>query len=123
MKQSNQYTFKIQNKHPLHFFYAVDKESFKPDITSMASVYPNPVSTTVTFPIFIANTNESVRIEIYDGLGKIIKSIANASYGSGLHMEHWDCSDEQGSRVSSGMYVYRFVGRNNLVQTGKLIVK
>ncbi len=123
MKQNSQYNFKIQGKHPLHFFYAVDKESFKPDITSLASVYPNPVSTTATFPVFVANSSERVQIEIYDNLGKVVKSIGNGIYDAGLHMEQWDCTDSQGSRVSSGMYIYRFVGENNLIQTGKLIVK
>jgi len=123
MKQNERYSFKIQGKHPLHFFYAADKENFKPDVTTLASVYPNPVTSTVTFPVFIANSNATVQLEIYDNMGKVVKTILNSSNVQGLHMEQWDCLDSQGARVAPGMYIYRFVGENHVVQTGKLVVK
>ncbi|HCW08107.1 MAG TPA: hypothetical protein DGG95_12165, partial [Cytophagales bacterium] len=63
MKQTDHYNFELNERHGLHFFYASSKEYLKPDVTSLADVYPNPVSTTVTFPFFTAE-NGNVQIEV-----------------------------------------------------------
>lgn len=123
MKEVGHYQFKLAGgKHPLHFLYAKDAESLKPDVTSLVEVYPNPVSTVVTFP-FLTSSHDFVKLEIWDLTGKKIRTVIDREFPAGLQKVQWDVTDDQGARVASGLYIYRFIGTGNVVQTGKLIIR
>lgn len=78
--------------------------SFADDISDVY-VYPNPVklsngAETLTF----ANLPQYARIVIFSLTGDHIKTLKEVDGNGGLA---WDMKDENGERISSGIYVYR----------------
>ena len=48
-----------------------------------------------------------VRIEVYDVLGRRVRSLLNRDLPVGSHRLTWDGMDDNGPRVASGVYFYR----------------
>jgi hypothetical protein len=73
--------------------------------------FPNPFQnkTTFSFEYNHPNTDLDVLITIYAYNGKLIKTIHQAVNTAGYHanMIEWDGTDDSGSRISSGTYLYR----------------
>ena len=68
--------------------------------------YPNPFNPTTTIS-FSVPQKEYVRIEVYDILGKLIKTIVDKEVGAGNYSVVWEGNDQAGAKVASGMYLYR----------------
>ncbi|MFC1508976.1 alkaline phosphatase [Candidatus Omnitrophota bacterium] len=84
---------------------------------------PNPFnpSTTIDF-IIPSGLYERVSLQIFDIRGVHIKTLTDQFYGSGSHSVVWNGTDKAGSRVSSGMYIYRLRSGNfNQTNTMTLI--
>jgi flagellar hook assembly protein FlgD len=47
-----------------------------------------------------------VTINIYDVLGRMIKSLLNDNQTAGYHSLQWDATNDIGEGVSAGMYIY-----------------
>ena len=52
---------------------------------------------------FSLPTSQEVRLALYDGMGRRVKTLAQGVYGPGLHRITWDPA-----RLGSGLYFYRF---------------
>ena len=74
--------------------------------------YPNPFSlrrsssfagTTIRYQLPV---QDEVRIEIYDILGRRVRSLVQAQRDAGFHQTTWDGRNESGLPVSSGTYLY-----------------
>ncbi len=52
---------------------------------------------------FSLPASQQVRLALYDGMGRRVKTLAEGVYGPGLHRVSWDPS-----RLGSGLYFYRF---------------
>ncbi len=68
--------------------------------------YPNPFNpeTTIEFQLPSA---QHVTFTIYNILGKRVKTLLEEKKEAGRHRVLWDGTDANGSRVSSGIYIYR----------------
>lgn len=68
--------------------------------------YPNPFnpSTMISFSLPV---NGSVTVTVYDILGNVVKELYNGASQQGYHSVQWNASDASGSKVASGMYLYR----------------
>jgi flagellar hook assembly protein FlgD len=86
--------------------------------------YPNPFNPSTTISYLLAE-NSSVRLEIYDVAGRKVRSLVDESRSAGYHNVVWNGRDQNGSQVSSGVYLYRFTatpisGGKAFTQSGKL---
>ncbi len=97
----------------------------EPTVFSIGS-YPNPFnpSTTISYSV---PENSSVKLDIYDVAGRKVRSLVDESRSAGYHNVVWNGRDENGSQVSSGMYLYRFTatpigGEKAFTQSGKLVL-
>lgn len=77
----------------------------RPQLSGLRS-YPNPFSPATTLTFSIARP-ESVVVEIFDPSGRVIRRMIPGFLGSGTHRLSWDGLDEDGSRLSSGVFYYR----------------
>lgn len=69
--------------------------------------YPNPFNPT-THITYKLRERSLVSLEIYDVLGRKIKSLVeNEFQNPGLHNYIWNGKNENGKIASSGMYIYR----------------
>ena len=78
--------------------------------------YPNPFwsgatsrpagnpSTMISFQLPV---DGEVSLVIYNLQGQVVKEVVNGKYESGKHSLVWDGRNESGTRVASGVYVYR----------------
>lgn len=71
--------------------------------TYLSQNYPNPFnpSTTIKFSI---ETKSSVRINVYNSIGKLVRTLVNEIYPAGQHEVKFD-----GSNLSSGVYFYQLI--------------
>ncbi len=69
--------------------------------------YPNPFNPNTTISYSLP-TASNIKLEIYDVMGRMIKSFTTNLQSSGTHQVVWDGTNSNGVRVSSGIYIYRF---------------
>lgn len=86
----------------------------------LLSTYPNPVSNAATIS-FSLPQSQKVSIQVYDGAGRLVKTIADVQMETGTHQLTWDAADETGSRVATGMYYLKF-NAGNYSETKKISV-
>lgn len=77
-----------------------------PVATTLNGNYPNPFNpeTTISFSL---KEQSKVRIEIYNVLGKLVKTLVNDERPAGNYTAIWNGTDNGGRDVASGVYYYR----------------
>ena len=82
--------------------------------------YPNPFnpSTTISFSLPEAT---SVQLTVHNALGQVVKVLASSTFGAGVHTATWDATDHSGSRVSTGLYIYRLKAGSH-IQTRTMLL-
>ncbi|HQQ96307.1 MAG TPA: fibronectin type III domain-containing protein [Cyclobacteriaceae bacterium] len=123
MKRNSQYEFESGGKRVLKLFYGADEKSILPDITGLGRPYPNPATTQVAFPFITGTGNEEVQIAVYDLMGKRLRVVVRDVFEPGLHVANWDGTDDTGSRVAQGIYVYRLEMSGRSSQQGRVVMK
>ena len=68
--------------------------------------FPNPFSPATNLTFFIS-TPESVLVEIFDPSGRMVRQLRPGMLSSGDHRLVWDGRDQEGQRLSSGVFFYR----------------
>jgi len=83
--------------------------------------YPNPFnpSTTIVFNIPFA---QYVSISIYNHLGEKIKDLTNKEFPFGENKIVWNGLNNDGSPVSSGIYLYKLISESKSL-FGKMILQ
>jgi hypothetical protein len=81
--------------------------ALRPLQTALLPGYPNPLrggSTTVPYTLAEAG---SVQIEIYDLLGRRVRSLVDATRPAGRYTARWDARSDRGRPVANGVYFLR----------------
>ncbi|MFC1490328.1 Ig-like domain-containing protein [Candidatus Latescibacterota bacterium] len=88
---------------------SVDVGNDVPEGFSLSANSPNPFNptTTITYTVPAYNTDH-VSLNIYDIRGALIRTLVNEIGRPGVHSVVWDCNDNNGNLVSSGVYIYTF---------------
>ena len=68
--------------------------------------YPNPFNPTTTIQFALPEAS-SVRLEVFDTMGRRIATLVDAELGAGRHEARWDGRTDSGAAVASGVYLYR----------------
>ncbi len=123
---NNQYFYFEDNddewfmNHPRLTVYYLDESGapvaeveFKhhPASFSLGQNYPNPFNQATVIPIELKKT-QHVKITIYNIEGRLVSSLFDGTLNSGVHKFSWDGRAENGSMITSGVYLYS-------LQTGK----
>ncbi len=82
--------------------------------------YPNPFNPTTNIQYQIPVQSE-VSINIYDMLGRLVKTLINGVESKGIHTVAWDGSNNLNQKVSSGIYFYK-LSTGNFVSIKKMIM-
>jgi hypothetical protein len=85
-----------------------DDQIVLPAITALTGNTPNPFnpSTTISYSL---KADSPVVIEIYNQKGQLVRSFQSSFTKAGYHHLTWDGTDERGSKVSSGVYLYKML--------------
>jgi formate-dependent nitrite reductase cytochrome c552 subunit len=77
-----------------------------PTTYSLNQNFPNPFNPTTTIE-FALPQHETVRLEVYDVLGRLVSTLANSDMAAGTYRVVWNGKDANGQSVASGLYLYR----------------
>jgi hypothetical protein len=82
--------------------------------------YPNPFNpaTTIQYELSKPSTTE---INIYDSIGKLVRTMGSVTEGAGQHSVVWDGLSSEGTTVSSGTYFYQ-IKADDYIVTKKMIL-
>ena len=78
----------------------------KPGLVFVEQNSPNPFNPVTTIR-FTTTSSQRVRIDVYDLLGRRVKTIVDDRFSAGIHEVVWDATDDDGRTVASAMYMYR----------------
>jgi len=98
----------------------IDSES--PALLSKFSLhqnYPNPFNPKTTIEYNLPN-NTKVVLQIFDVLGKKVRTLVNMQQMPGMKSVGWDGKDNSGNTVTNGLYLYR-MQTNDKIFTKKML--
>ncbi len=89
------------------------------------SNYPNPFNphTQISYTVPAAAVQESVRLDVYDVAGRLVRVLVNGVHESGAYQVEWDGTDTSGVPVASGVYLYRLQTGSHLQVRRMLLMK
>ncbi len=85
--------------------------------------YPNPFNPETNIEFFLP-IKKKISLIVYNALGQKVKSlISDEVYNHGSHTVTWDATNEAGSKVATGMYVYSLKFGNFYKNMKMMLVK
>lgn len=105
MKSAGRYSFDRKAGHQFKITYSKTGE-FNPGMSLLGQSFPNPFRQHVTIPVVVESDNSFVQVEVFDMIGKRIKTLEQTFVKKGFHSLEWDASGEP-NPVESGMLLYR----------------
>jgi len=108
----------------LGWLMGTDNEPAIPDVFSLHQNYPNPFNPVTTIQYDIPEAS-LVRMDVYDILGRKVRTLVNHQHQAGYHAVMWNGQNDHGVPVATGMYIYRITAESeagNFVSVKKLIM-
>lgn len=82
--------------------------------TALSTSGANPFSD--VFPIsFTLSSSGSVRLDVYDSMGRRVRTLVDQTVTSGMIQTEWDGKNDYGDKMSSGIYYLRLSTPNHLL--------
>ncbi|MCP4548370.1 MAG: T9SS type A sorting domain-containing protein, partial [bacterium] len=93
--------------------------SFTPQLSQN---HPNPFNPTTKISFSLPEAGLA-SLKVFDANGRLVKVLNDGHLVAGEHTLTWDGSDEQGHRLSSGVYFYRLRAENINLSKRMILVK
>ncbi len=93
-----QSTTDIEQEEPLA--YTIPKDY------NIMQNYPNPFNPD-TYITFELPKYDKINLSIYNLSGQLVRILCDDNYKAGRYTLHWNGKDNQGNKLSSGIYIYR----------------
>jgi hypothetical protein len=105
-------TYKLQPRSADDFgvYHSVPAEEGGPRVAptfALRPCYPNPAGREGTTISYRLPQHARAQLVVYNARGQVIKVLADAEQPAGTHTVGWDGTDMSGSRVPTGIYMYR----------------
>ena len=91
-----------------------------PEKFELSQNYPNPFNPTTQIEFAIPSKSH-VNLVIYNALGQRVKDLVDEELDAGWKSVSWDGTDNSGSEVASGIYLYR-IEAQDYAQSKKMIL-
>jgi hypothetical protein len=91
-----------------------------PTVYNLSQNYPNPFNPTTNLEFALPQSGQ-VRIDVYDVTGTHVRTLINENMSAGNFRISWNGENTSGSKVASGMYLYRMVA-GDYVMTKKMLM-
>jgi hypothetical protein len=99
---------------------AIEDKKIIPTQFELSQNYPNPFNPTTVINYSLPN-NAFVVLKIYDMLGREIKTLVNNEMNAGKYSISWKGEDNNGNKVTSGIYIYK-ISAGNYSAARKMVV-
>ncbi|MFH1700938.1 MAG: S8 family serine peptidase [Candidatus Zixiibacteriota bacterium] len=84
--------------------------------------FPNPFNPATTISFSLPKSG-NVKVEVFDILGRVVKTLEDKIYPAGRHEVEWDGTDESGASAASGIYFYRVTYENTSLTRKMVLMK
>lgn len=91
-----------------------------PENFELAQNFPNPFNPATTI-VYTLPEGADIRLNIYNQLGQLVKTLVNGFQPAGINSINWDGVDNDGVKVGSGIYLYKLEAEN-FSQVRKMIL-
>jgi len=91
-----------------------------PQVFALHQNHPNPFNPFTTLKYDLPE-DALVNITIYDMMGRIVKTMVNSQQNAGFKSVQWNASNDKGSPVSAGLYLYT-IQAGEFRQTKKMVL-
>jgi hypothetical protein len=91
-----------------------------PRVFSLGQSYPNPANGALRIAYALPRESR-VRLNVYNVSGQLVRSLRDGVEKPGAYEAAWDGKDQDGRRVSSGVYLYRMEA-GSYVNTLKMVL-
>jgi len=102
------------------FLASNDEINQLPHAFNLYNNYPNPFNPVTTLRYDLPE-DALVNITIYDIMGRIVRTLINSQQNAGFKSIQWNATNDAGSPLSAGLYLYK-IQADNLVQTSKMVL-
>ncbi len=112
-----------QEEDQIHVYVTGDepfKKSSIPQTITLDTNYPNPFNPTTNIK-FELSKSQKVEISVYSISGKKVRTLVNNTMEAGYHTINWNATDDTGTKVTSGVYIYQ-MKCNGKIFTNKMIL-
>ena len=99
---------------------AIDDGLTIPTDFALNQNYPNPFNPSTQIQ-YALPTDANVSITIYDVMGREVRSLVNKTVSAGYHSTLWNATNNLGSPVSAGVYIYT-ISANEYRDVKKMIL-
>ncbi len=99
-----------------------NNDQTSPSAPLTISNYPNPFNPTTTISYFVPK-NENVQIGIYNMKGQLVKLMVNETMAIGNHKITWNGDNQDGNKVSSGVYFTKLETGGRILTHKMVMVK
>ena len=97
----------------------VDEEVI-PEVFALHNNYPNPFNPITNIGYDVPEVSD-IRIDIYNLAGQKIRTLVSREHQPGRYKVQWNATNQFGSPVASGMYIYK-IHAKNFVSVKKLLL-
>jgi hypothetical protein len=97
-----------------------DNQNAIPTEFALDQNYPNPFNPTTSIK-YALKENTKVILKIYNLLGQEVRTLVNGNQEAGYKKVAWDGMNNKGTRVASGIYIYR-IKAGDFVKARKMIL-
>ncbi len=85
--------------------------------------YPNPFNPETSIEWILARPEQRVRLDIFDALGRHIRTLFEGALPAGSHRRVWDGRNQQGQIVASGTYIYKLTVGSTRQQRKMILIR
>ena len=93
-----------------------------PENIMLQQNYPNPFNPTTAIEYSVTKSG-LVTLEIFNFLGQKIKTLIQRTHAAGIYKAIWDGTDDQNQKVTSGIYFYQIITKDQVVKKKMLYIK
>ncbi|MBU2493799.1 MAG: T9SS type A sorting domain-containing protein, partial [Bacteroidetes bacterium] len=98
----------------------INEQSALPSEYSLQQNYPNPFNPTTVINYSLP-VSSNVTLKIYDMLGREVRSLVNTQQNAGTYNIYWAGTNNYGTHVSSGTYIY-VIRAGDFYQAKKMVL-
>jgi M6 family metalloprotease-like protein len=84
--------------------------------------FPNPFNPTTSIAFYLPERLR-VQLEVFDVSGRLVSRLSDGVFEAGPHRVEWNGTDANGTRVSSGVYVYRLTAGHRSISKKMILLK
>ena len=93
----------------------------RPEVFALADNYPNPFNPATTIKYALPQAAD-VELTVYNVVGQPVRTLVAEHQSAGRYVVEWDATNDNGHRLSSGMYFYRLEASGEFLEVKKMLL-